>query len=405
MVNLFDEEPARLHARYLARLITETGFLDFDSDRGIPANEQAAVMIGVLLGTDGNGNEVLLKGISGGRRNLRGYVPHLIPDAAYRAYLDAHDPVIKDPCNTPPERRGHSARALRHYYGLYRFPTVFGGTVTLAECFGDRPIPTGSGDCAAIKLLAYALDNDIRPTSMTEFFYGAGARSHLEFHHPCTERCSPILRRMLGLDPLYRDEHLLILDKPPHLRSIPGTVESDSIESRVRTLIPSAPVHCATHRLDMDASGLIVVALTAEALSGMHRLFRTRQVRRNYEALIEGILKKEKTEILLPLRSDRANRPYQVVDHAGGKEARTLVKRIRVEEHPDGHLTRVELTPYTGRTHQLRIHCREGLGLPILGDRLYGTGMKSRLHLHARTLEFSHPVTGKELHIDAPVPF
>ena len=409
MINLFNEEPARLHARYLVHLITKTGFLDFDSNKALPVKElfkeYNGVMIGVLLGTDKDGNEVLLKGISGQQRNLARYVPHIITDPDFQTYLDTYDAIIKDPQNTPFEQSEYSAQALKHYYGLYRFPTIGGGMVTLSECFGDRPIPTGSGDCAAIKLLAYAFSHHIVPNSMTEFFYGSGTRSHLDFYQPCEERCSPILRKMLGLDPVYRDEHLLIVNKPPHLRSIPGTVESDSIESRVRTLIPSAPVQCATHRLDMDTSGLIVVALTGKALSGMHGLFRTQRVRRTYEALLEGILKEEETEITLPLRADITNRPYQVVDREGGKEAKTHVKRIRVEEHPSGYLSRVEFTPYTGRTHQLRIHSKEGLGLPILGDRLYGSGVKGRLYLHAKSLAFIHPITKEELHIHAPVPF
>ena len=405
MINIFDEEPARLHARYLAHLITKTGFLDFDSGKTLPVKEHGGVMIGVLLGTDRYGNEVLLKAISGQQRKLARYVPHVITDTDFQTHLDTYDALIKNPHNTPFNKSEYSAQALNHYYGLYRFPTIDGSTVSLFECFGNRPIPTGSGDCAAIKLLAYALGNHIVPTSMTEFFYGDGTRSHLGFYQPCEERCAPILKRMLGLYPVYRDKHLLIVDKPPHLRSIPGTVESDSIESRVRKLIPSAPVQCAAHRLDMDTSGLIVVALTKEALSGMHHLFRTQRVRRTYEALLEGILKEEETEISLPLRPDITNRPYQVVDHEGGKEARTHVKRIRVEEHPEGHLSRVEFTPYTGRTHQLRIHSKKGLGLPILGDRLYGSGMKSRLYLHAKSLEFTHPITKEEIRVDGLVPF
>ena len=405
----FDEAPARLHARYLAHLITKTGFLDFDSNKTIPTIDlfkpQSGVMIGVLLGIDEKGDEVLLKAVSGQNRNLSHYVPHVISEEEYQRYLNEYDPLIKDPANTALEQSEYSSQALKHYYSLYRFPTLSGGSTTLTECFEGKPIPTGSGDCAAIKLLSYALNHQITPTSMTEFFYGSGTRTHLGFYGPCEERCRPILKSMLGVDIVYRDRHILVVNKQPHLRSVPGTTENDSIETRVRTLIPSAPLQCATHRLDMDTSGLMVIALSKEALRGMQTLFREYRVTRGYEALLEGILKEKEVVITLPLRADITNRPHQIVDRTNGKEAKTLVRRIRVEEHLGGHLTRVEFTPVTGRTHQLRIHSKEGLGLPIFGDRLYGSGMKSRLFLHAKSLVFPHPITKEELHFTIGVPF
>lgn len=406
---IFDEGPARHHARYLAHLITKSGYLDFDSNKTIPISTLFApnggVMIGVLVGRDSEGNELLLKAVSGGHPNIPHWVPHLISEEAYEHYLHTYDEVIKDLSNTPKEQQALSARALEHYTSLYAIPTINKTTVTLNECFEERAIPTGSGDCAAIKLLSYALKQHISVISLVEFFYGNGSREHLNFYTPCSERCRPILKQMLNLEIVYRDEYFIVVNKPSALRSVPGTRIVDSVETRVRTLIPSAPIQCATHRLDMDTSGLIIIALSKEALTRMHRLFRNQEVERTYEALLEGILKEKEASIDLPIRADITNRPYQVVDHTHGKEANTLVKRIRVEEHPEGHYTRVEFTPITGRTHQLRIHSQMGLSMPIVGDRLYGSGMNTRLHLHAKELKFIHPFTEEEVVITSAVDF
>jgi len=128
----------------------------------------------------------------------------------------------------------------------------------------------------------------------------------------------------------------------------------------------------------------------------MHSLFREQQVKKRYVALLEGVLKEESGTITLPFRADINNRPYQIYDEIHGKWGTTLYKRLCVERTREGRLvTRVQFEPLTGRTHQLRLHSShpKGLGRPIAGDRLYGSGMQDRLYLHAQMISFVHPIT------------
>ena len=162
------------------------------------------------------------------------------------------------------------------------------------------------------------------------------------------------------------------------------------------------------HRLDQDTSGLMVVARTQEAYHHLQQQFLARTIYKRYVALLDGILPSPSTlrpsssTIRLPLRPDLNDRPRQLVDFEHGKEA---VTDYEVLDIIDGK-TLIALTPHTGRTHQLRMHCAhaEGLGIPILGDNLYGRPA-DRLYLHAETLAFDHPETGERLTFTAPAPF
>ena len=158
------------------------------------------------------------------------------------------------------------------------------------------------------------------------------------------------------------------------------------------------------HRLDQDTSGLLVVARTIEAYHYLQQQFINRSVRKEYEALLDGILQDGEGAVTLPLRPDLTDRPRQLVDYEHGKTATTNYRILKVENGQ----TRVLLIPHTGRTHQLRVHCAhyEGLGLPIVGDNLYGRPTQaSRLCLHARMLTFRHPVTLRTMTFTAPTPF
>lgn len=246
---------------------------------------------------------------------------------------------------------------------------------------------------------------------MAECFFGAakgGERVHKTFYPPCTERCALILKAMLGLDIRYRDAHLLVVNKESGTLSVPGKVSRESVETQVRRLFVQAPRQCAAHRLDMDTSGLLIIALTKEALSALHQLFREQAVYREYEALLEGVIKTEQGKISLAFSADRDNRPYQRYDPIEGKVGITRFARKAVEKQADGSLaTRMRFIPLTGRTHQLRLHAAhpEGLDSPILGDRLYGSGLVDRLYLHATLLSFIHPMTGEQVTIESPPPF
>ena len=428
------EYPARFHALYLQQLMLEEGFIDFDGERNISTKsffeEGQGSMFAVLLAEDQQGNEVLLKAYSGscqGRRNLSGWVPHIVEEQDYARYIATYDPPIKE-IGAALEaeedlikkkalaqlRKELSLQALDHYTKLYHIATIDKETVNLAPLFPFNKVPTGSGDCCAIKLLHFAFTHDLRPVSMAEFYFGAStkttARHHLQFYEPCDEKCKPILRAMLKLDIVYQDKDLIIIDKPHSLLSVPGRgIEHiDSIETRVRMLYPDAPLQCAVHRLDMDTSGLLILALTKRAHSRMHRLFREQQVKKTYIALLEGVVEEAEGEIVLPFIADLKNRPKQVYDPQKGKWGITKFKRLRVEKRDDGTLaTRMLFIPCTGRTHQLRLHSFHplGLGKPILGDRLYGSGMPDRLYLHANFLQFYHPITQEMIEVSSIVPF
>ncbi|QDL09233.1 RluA family pseudouridine synthase [Brasilonema octagenarum UFV-E1] len=212
--------------------------------------------------------------------------------------------------------------------------------------------------------------------------------------------------QLLGFDILYEDEWLIVVNKPSGLLSVPGRYfdTQDSVLSRLRYLLPDRVILNAVHRLDQETSGILVLARNQQIYRQLSQQFQQRQVHKVYEAVLSGSLTTEQGVIELPLWGNPENRPYQQVDWQYGKPSVTHFQMIAVE----GNYTRVELTPLTGRTHQLRVHAADvkGLGVPILGDRLYGCGAAaSRLHLHARELCFEHPQLGKTIHLQAKTPF
>lgn len=263
--------------------------------------------------------------------------------------------------------------------------------------------PSGSGECCAPKLLQYAYLHDLEPIEIAEFTVVEGCA---EYREACQGRCAPILKWMLlGLDVeanpleqqderdnltvLYEDERLIIVDKPAGMLSVPGKSSRRSAWDILRQMRPDCPELKMAHRLDMQTSGVLVAAKTAEAYKTMQALFLDHsKIKKTYYALLEGILPATtplKGIISLPLSADYINRPRQIVDYSKGKKAVTLYEIVGQK---DGHSI-VRLQPLTGRTHQLRLHCasKEGLNMPILGDDLYGHHA-DRLYLHAYSLEF-----------------
>ncbi|CAM2066812.1 Pseudouridine synthase [Sulfidibacter corallicola] len=202
---------------------------------------------------------------------------------------------------------------------------------------------------------------------------------------------------------LYKDDHILILDKPSGLLSVPGRLpeNKDSLASRAQQLEPEART---VHRLDCETSGVTVMALDADSHRELSRQFHDREVLKTYVAICAGMMETEQGEVNLPLVCDWPNRPRQMVDHENGKQAQTFWRVI----HREPDRTWVQLTPITGRSHQLRVHLRE-IGHPILGDRLYAPPevmrMAPRLLLHAEMLSFSHPHDGRKMTFYAPCPF
>lgn len=202
---------------------------------------------------------------------------------------------------------------------------------------------------------------------------------------------------------LFRDQGLLVVNKPAGLLSVPGRAPEhrDSLESRIRAEFPAALL---VHRLDMDTSGLMVFALDKDVQRALGRQFELRQVDKVYVALVSGDLQPDSGTVDLPLIVDWPNRPLQIVDYERGKPAQTGWHVLARER---GN-TRVSLHPKTGRSHQLRVHM-QALGHPIVGDRFYApaevVAQSDRLLLHATRLCLTHPQTGESLEFDCPCPF
>jgi len=259
---------------------------------------------------------------------------------------------------------------------------------------------------------------------MAEFWWGnqpkSEIRKHKHFYPACQGKCQPILSHMLGgmdvdnnpllinpaegteLEIVFQDEHVVVVNKPAGLLSVPGKSIKDSVYSRIKAQFPQATGSLIIHRLDMATSGLLMLALNERAHKHLQQQFITKEVSKRYVAIIDGTLDKSSGEIRLPLCVDFNDRPRQMVCHEYGKYAET---HWQVIEEKVGK-TKLFLYPITGRTHQLRIHCAhpDGLNTPIIGDSLYGISA-NRLHLHAQRLSFYHPITKEQLTFEVNAEF
>ncbi|MDD5181461.1 MAG: RluA family pseudouridine synthase [Gallionellaceae bacterium] len=207
--------------------------------------------------------------------------------------------------------------------------------------------------------------------------------------------------RNSGLDLIYRDESLLVVNKPAGLLAVPGrgVDKQDNMASRVQSEFPDALI---VHRLDMATSGLLVLARGMAMHRHLSRLFRERLVKKRYAAVVTGKVEPSAGEIDLPLIGDWPNRPKQKVDSSIGKPSLTRYRLLAYDAHTN--TSRLELEPITGRTHQLRVHMA-AIGRPIAGDALYGGQEAERLMLHACSLGFAHPLSGEMLGFSCEPPF
>jgi len=210
------------------------------------------------------------------------------------------------------------------------------------------------------------------------------------------------------LDIVYQDHDLVVLNKPSGLLTVPGRLpeHQDCLQNRVLKVLPTATV---VHRLDMATSGIILMALNKPAHVAISRQFEQRLTQKSYIARVFGKVEQATGSVEKPLICDWPNRPKQKVDYEHGKAALTHYKVLSYRENVDGQTTTlVELTPVTGRSHQLRVHML-ALNHPILGDRLYAHAQaltaSNRLQLHAKMLQISHPVSGQTLTFSKACPF
>jgi tRNA pseudouridine32 synthase / 23S rRNA pseudouridine746 synthase len=418
-------------------------------------------MFGVLVVAAPDGTIGYLRGFSGmvnGRWDIDGWAPpafdpvqrdrvwidgeaEMLAFSAQRAALLASDP---DSVHMATARRVNAAvrelDALRtqrsrvlmaQIQESYHFGNALGELRSLRELFAPAEPPAGAGDCAAPKLLAHAYRLGLTPLALAELWLGApsttGDRRAGVFYAACRGKCLPIVTHMLGglpADPpplfgsaaidaaeplaVYEDEHLLVVNKPSGLLTVPGRSAAlqDCVVSRLRARYPDATGPLVVHRLDMDTSGLLLVAKTLEVAKALQRLFSLREIEKHYVAWLDGEVAGEQGRITLPLRIDIDDRPRNIHDPVFGKPADTEWQALVREPGR----TRVRFTPHTGRSHQLRVHAAHPLGLdaPIVGDRLYGRTPPhddERLLLHAERVAFVHPVTGARVVVEEPAPF
>jgi tRNA pseudouridine32 synthase/23S rRNA pseudouridine746 synthase len=327
------------------------------------------------------------------------------------------------------QRKTRSANLQNRIFSQYQFLNRELAPKNLVDIFADTAFktpPAGAGECAAPKLLQYAFEQKLTPLAIAEFWWGASPKSeikkHQQYYPACTGKCQPILKHMLAgmqldenpliyhygegknIDVIYQDEDILVVNKPTEFLSVPGKEISDSVYLRIKQQFPDATGPLIVHRLDMSTSGLMVIALNPKANKYLQKQFIHREVHKQYVALVEGLPLQDDGEINLPLRGDFYDRPKQIICHQDGKQAKTLWQVI--ERYPLRNQTRLLLTPHTGRTHQLRVHCAhaDGLNMPIVGDDLYGT-LADRLHLHAQSLKIKHPISKEIMSFKVEVEF
>lgn len=316
-------------------------------------------------------------------------------------------------------------QSLKKVFSLYNFTRYDGKKTSLNHIIRDlgHLPPTGTGDCCAPKLLDYAFKHNLEILSMDEVFYGNDTKNKINgcSYEPCNERCGIILPYLLGIEVLYQDSQIVVVNKPSGLLSVPGRgrKKRDCVESRVKRLYPECINQPAAHRLDMETSGILVLAKTEDAFRNLSIQFMNGLVQKKYIAVLDGILEKadglavpkkgeEEGRIELRFRLDVNNRPYQIYDDENGKLGITLWKKDGTFSYVNkcGQTrkgTKIIFTPLTGRTHQLRLAAsdKHGFGLPIIGDSLYGKCSKGeRLMLHAEQIDFYHPLSGRKLHFE-----
>ena len=408
-------------------------------------------MFGILITADGS----VLKAYSGqicGRSDWEGYVPAVFDYLQPDGFFKRHEAEIVALHEAGQPTRERSAALQRWLFSKFMLCSPQGERRSVRDVFADwaeanhskqvMP-PGGTGECCAPKLLHYANSHGMVPVALTEFWYGASPKGEIRHHgmtyQPCQGKCQPILPFLLGdrqqevlgsrpaskpvthLEVLYEDEWLIAVDKPAGMLSVPGKRDSYCAEKILHSQLSPLTFHLSplflkmVHRLDMDTSGVILAAKTPEVYKAMQRLFSLHEeVHKEYIAVLSphqtsaishlpsSISHRpsdlSKGRISLPLSADFYNRPRQIVDYEGGKEAVTDFEFLSDRA--------VRLKPLTGRTHQLRVHCAhpDGLGMPILGDPLYGSEPADRMYLHAASLTFVHPVTGQEVTIESPLP-
>ena len=328
------------------------------------------------------------------------------------------------------ERRNRSVALQRWLFEQFQVLDANGERKSLLAIFDEKLSalpPAGAGECAGPKLLQYAYKNSFKPLSLAEFWIGESPVGEIRrdgcFYGACKSKCEPILAHMLqgldveesalekggdinGIEIVYEDEYLVVVNKPSGVLSVPGIIGGMSVQQWLREEYLHSNNLFVAHRLDMATSGLLVAAKSMEVYKALQQQFAERGVEKHYAALLDGVPEKSDGVVELPLAADYMNRPRQKVDYENGKPATTYYKVLDKVQYKGKKCALVCFTPVTGRTHQLRVHAasKEGLFCPIVGDALYGS-VDDRLMLHAASLEFLHPVNKKVVKIECKSKF
>ncbi len=356
------------------------------------------------------------------------------------------------------EKRRADSEALQNWlFSNFKVLNACGESRSLSEIFADTPMgvaPSGAGECCAPKLLQAAYLQGLTPVAIAEYWYGkpkgGEVRLHGAYYPACRGKCLPVLSWMLqgltidpplqsnlysitGIDTVerrnsdttspesqsftafapelvYENEWFCVVNKPSGMLSVPGKSRAMSVQEWLAERYGHDRFVKMVHRLDQDTSGLLIAALTPLSFKVLQALFARRRVTKTYVADLDGDFAsrglQRQGRIELPLSPDWLDRPRQRVDIENGKEA---VTEYEFTGGAEGK-SRVVFHPLTGRTHQLRVHSASGMGLgmPIVGDRLYGKnapGSLTRLHLHAQKVEFKFPINGEYYSFESEVPF
>lgn len=452
---MFYQLPTELAEKYSRDLMKELETTDLMS--GFEG------MFGVLVCKEKNQDgtlgekEIILRAFSGmfnGVWNHEGFVPALLDQSEYDKAVAINDDMIHELTEVPENETAEEKivrdekrvalckQSLERIYSLYNFTCFDKSKKTFSHIkqmlnynaarVEDKLFPTGLGDCCAPKLFSYAFSKNLQPVSLAEFYWGS-PKANFEprkFYPPCDAKCSLILPVILGLDILYRDKDIIVVNKPSGLLAVPGRGpdKQDCIVNRVRNLFADCIEQPSAHRLDMDTSGLLVLGFSTEAQRSLSIQFQNSEVEKKYIAVIDGVLgvkcnfenhaadklspnglndsnpeitpNSTEGKIELKCRLDIENRPHQIYDEEYGKNGVTLWKKLRIWKMNGRNVTSIEFEPETGRTHQLRLASASclGFGIPIVGDNLYGKQEEGeRLMLHSSYLSFKHPTTGEKM--------
>lgn len=436
----FDEELAFKYCKEIISLLEEKKLSLVYTTEKISAERFAnGIMIGVLVAKNSVQENKILFTVSGISRRIEGkfhdaiFIEPIVSNRKIMSALQKNDREIhllteklkscqkEDIQELQLRRSTLTSESLEKVHELYSFYCFDGKIRSLKQICKNQLPPTGTGDCCAPKLLNFAFKNNLTPLSMCEVFYGRSTEKKISGckYSPCDERCGLILPEILGLKILYRDKDIIVVNKQSGLLSVPGRgpEKQDCVVNRVKKLFPECIEQPSVHRLDMETSGLMVLAFTKDAHRNLCRQFEEGLVQKKYVALLDGILAKkgiaQTGTMELYFRLDVENRPHQIWDSVYGKKAITEWQILNVEKYSSPlenkkNVTRVLFIPHTGRTHQLRLASADShsFGVPIIGDTLYGhCEPNERLMLHSCYIKFTHPSTGQVMEFNCESDF